>query len=165
MKTLQSERLRFCRVELSHATKKYVDWMNDKDIIAFLESGSNYNLSILKKYISEAHKKDNLFYAIHIIKSNEHIGNIKLDKINHKEKSAIYSILIGDKSKWGMGYAYEASKLIINYGFKELHLNKIILGVLKKNITAIKLYEKLNFIVLDNNYNNGKSLKMVLYND
>ena len=55
--------------------------------------------------------------------------------------------MMGDKTEWGKGYAKEASIAIINYAFEELGLNKVNLGVIDSNDVAVKLYEKIGFVV------------------
>ena len=59
--------------------------------------------------------------------------------------SGEYGIMIGDKSEWGKGYAFEASEAVINYCFNNIKLNEITLGVVDINYSALKLYEKLGF--------------------
>lgn len=56
-------------------------------------------------------------------------------------------IVIGDKNLWGHGYGNEATKLILEYGFKHLKLHRIQLMVLDFNKRAQHLYKKLGFVV------------------
>ena len=96
-------------------------------------------------YLTKYTEKPILFWAIVIKEGDTHIGNIKIDPINKNNKIGEYGILIGDKSKWGQGFAKEASKAIIDYCFNVLALRKITLGVIKDNVTAVKLYQNLGF--------------------
>ena len=48
-------------------------------------------------------------------------------------------------SKWGKGYATEASKACVDFGFNELNLKKIIAFVLPDNIGSVRVLEKLGF--------------------
>jgi len=54
--------------------------------------------------------------------------------------------VIGDKSQWGKGYATEAMELIIEYGFNQLNLNMIYLGVVQFNERAAALYKRVGFV-------------------
>ena len=108
--------------------------------------------------------------AIHLKSSNKHIGNIKIDPILVEANSGEYSILMGDKTNWGKGYGKEVSLRILKYGFVELGLSKITLGVIQDNIKAFNLYEKLGFTVDEiqknvGEYNNRSSnaLRMSLH--
>ena len=45
---------------------------------------------------------------------------------------------------WGNGYATEAAKLMINFGFKQLKLHRIEAGAAVENIKSIRVLEKLS---------------------
>jgi len=158
---LKSKRLVYEPLGLSHLSDKYVNWMNDKDVNIYMDSGGDYTLEKLKSFLLDQEKKEIFFWAIIKTDNQKHIGNIKIDPISKNTKSGEYGIMIGDKSEWGKGYANEASTTIINYCFNILGLNKINLGVKKSNTNAIKLYEKLGFVRYDRkkfpeNYKNVK---------
>jgi len=106
-----------------------------------------YTIEKLRSYLQEVEKNEILFWAIVIKDSNKHIGNIKIDPINNIHGFAEYGIMMGEKSEWGKGYAYEASKLAINYCFSEGNLRKINLGVVEDNASAVNLYKKLEFLI------------------
>jgi RimJ/RimL family protein N-acetyltransferase len=144
---LHTKRLRLIPLSTAHVSEDYVTWMNDDDVIKYLESGGNYTIKALKIYLDEQTKKEILFWAIHLKENNKHIGNIKIDPIDKTINSGEYGIMMGDKTAWGQGYASEASKVVIDYCFKKKIINRITLGVIDKNIGAVKLYKKLNFKV------------------
>ena len=79
-------------------------------------------------------------------KTNQHIGNIKIDPINYRHLYGEYGIMIGDKTTWGKGYAKEASIAVINFCFTKLSLRKINLGVIANNAMALSLYRSLGFV-------------------
>ncbi len=129
-----------------HLSQKYVDWMNDKQVNQFLESGGNYTLDMLRDFLTDVSNRDMCFWAINDKLNNQHIGNIKIDPINFKHGWGEYGILIGDKSYWGKGVGFEVSKAVIEFCFEgNLKLRKINLGVRTENISAIALYKKLGF--------------------
>lgn len=144
---LESERLTLTRVSIKHVSIEYLNWINDPEVHRYIETKGNYTMALLKAYVEERYKDEVYFWAIHLKGSNKHIGNIKIDPILIETKSAEYSILMGDKTNWGKGYAKEASLRILKYSFEELNLSKITLGVIQDNINAFKLYEKLGFTV------------------
>lgn len=55
-------------------------------------------------------------------------------------------IVIGDPEDWGHGYGTEATRLILDYGFRELNLHRVELLVLDYNQRARRVYEKLGFV-------------------
>jgi len=144
-KTLESGRLILKPVSMEHLTQEYVDWLNDKDVYRFLETGGNYSLEMLEEYLNSVVRNDIYFWAIHIKDSGIHIGNIKIDPVNSRHGTGEYGILMGRRSEWNKGYAKEASVRVIEYCFDEVKLRKITLGVVADNVNAVKLYEKIGF--------------------
>lgn len=155
---LTSERLVYKPLSYGHLSENYVNWMNDPEVIKYLETGGNYNIEMLKEYLSEVEKKEILFWGIHLKDSGQHIGNIKIDPINQKHGIGEYGILMGNRLEWGKGYAKEASILIINFCFNVLKLRKITLGVVENNTSAVALYNKIGFLV------EGRYINHVFYN-
>lgn len=157
---IESKRLIFKPISLEHLSQDYVDWMNDPDVIRYLESGGDYSLSKLENYISEIVQRDIYFWGIHTKESKLHIGNIKIDPISVKHGRGEYGILLGRKSEWGKGFAKESTIRILNYCFDVLCLRKITLGVVADNIAALQLYKKLNFkqegVYKSHSFHNGK---------
>lgn len=143
---LSSERLIYEPLSLKHLSNNYVKWLNDKHVNRYMESGGDYSIKKLEKYLINQERKKMFFWAIKLKKNGKHIGNIKIDPICKKNESGEYGIMIGDKSEWGKGYGAESSKRIIKYCFDDLNLFKINLGVNIKNQKAIKLYESLGFV-------------------
>jgi RimJ/RimL family protein N-acetyltransferase len=124
----------------------YVNWMNNPDVFRYLETGGNYTLDDLKQYLQTVERTpDILFWAIHLREDQKHIGNIKIDPINKRHNLGEYGIMMGDSSEWGKGYAKEASQLVIEHCFEDLHIRKITLGVVEDNEPALKLYHNLGF--------------------
>ena len=55
------------------------------------------------------------------------------------------STLIGNKAYWGKGIATSALRLLCEYAFNEMNLNRIYTYVLKDNIGSIRKNEKNGF--------------------
>lgn len=146
---LNSERLIYEPLGVSHLSKRYLGWMNDKEVTKFLDAGGDYTMFKLNDFLKKNQEKKILFWAIKIKKTGLHIGNIKIDPIEKISKIGHYGIMIGDREKWSKGYAFEASETIIDFCFKKLLLSEIILGVQKKNIYALRLYLKLGFKIYE----------------
>jgi ribosomal-protein-alanine N-acetyltransferase len=146
---LETERLILSSITLADCSENYLSWLNDKDVNMYLESGFyQHNMQGLVDFVNgyQSNKKA-VFLVIRLKENNKHIGNIKIDKINYIHRNCEYGIMMGDKTEWGKGYAKEASIAIINYAFEELGLNKVNLGVIDSNDVAVKLYEKIGFVV------------------
>ena len=142
---LNSDRLILKPLSTTFLSQKYVDWMNDEQVIRYLESGGDYTLDKLKSYLEEVESNPKYFWAITLRSSGEHIGNIKIDPIHPLHRFGEYGIMIGDRTSWGKGFAKEASNLVLDYCFQKLNLRKINLGVIASNDGAVKLYQQLGF--------------------
>jgi [ribosomal protein S5]-alanine N-acetyltransferase len=72
---------------------------------------------------------------------NDFIGmagmNLSCDKFKSGE---IYYKLL--PQHWGKGYATEISRILVKFGFENLHLHKIEAGVATENIKSIRVLEK-----------------------
>ena len=143
--TLETERLKLEPLSIKYCSSKYVNWLNDPEIYKYLDSGGSYTKKTLLDYLTKYTEQSVYFWAIIIKEDNAHIGNIKVDQIIKKNHTGEFGILMGDKNKWGQGFAKEATKLVIDYCFNVLELRKITLGVIKDNIAAVKLYQNLGF--------------------
>lgn len=125
----------------------YPDWFSDHDVHRYNTHWSRpQSRKDIIKFVEGLHlDKSKIVFSVYSIQDNKHIGNISLQNINHQHQSAEMAFLFGEKAYWGKGYATEASKIIIEHGFKFLNLNRIYLGCLAANIGMITLAEKLSF--------------------
>jgi RimJ/RimL family protein N-acetyltransferase len=86
--------------------------------------------------------KESSSYEVFAICDNEtkqHIGNISLQNISQKNKSAEFAIIIGEKSFMGKGIGKEAGKIILEYAFNTLKLHRVYCGTSEYNIAMQKL--------------------------
>jgi len=169
---IETERLILDPISVKYCNDKYLGWLNNEEIYQYLDSGGNYTQNDLFDYLTLNTKVPILFWAIIVKESNKHIGNIKIDPINQRNKIGEYGILIGDQEYWGKGYSKEASIAVINYCFKQIGLRKICLGVIKDNKPAVKLYENLGFITEGISHMHGiyggkycDALRMAIFNN
>lgn len=93
-------------------------------------------------------KRDPERFLYRIIESGseETIGMIELGRIDYTNKSGrIGKFLIGESSARGKGIGQSVLNLLITFGFEELGLQRITLGVFDFNLSAILCYEKAGF--------------------
>lgn len=95
------------------------------------------------------------------------VGLIGLLGIDKKNSKAEYYITIGDRDYLGKGVAYQSSKLLLQYAFKQLNLNKVYLYTEVENRGAQRLFEKVGFskegLVKDDLFFNGKFVSRYMY--
>ena len=123
-------------------TEDYLNWLNDKEVNKFLESRfSIINIDNLFKYVHQIMSNvDVYFFAICLKESGKHIGNIKLGPINNFHNRAEIGLMIGDKNCWGKGYGKQAIKLITQFAFDSLKLNKVTAGCYSTNVASKKSF-------------------------
>ena len=69
-------------------------------------------------------------------------GLMDISKINHK---AELMIVIYEDRNYDKGYGTEALRLLLNFGFKQLNLHRIVLFTHDINMRAQRVYEKIGF--------------------
>ena len=123
-------------------SKKYLNWMNDKEIQQYTEQKYNkHSITDIRNFVKEKNKsKTELLYGIFLNehKLNTHIGNIKIGQINFRHKSAEISYFIGEKKLWGKGYTTLAIREIIKLA-KKKGLKKLRAGLYEMNIGSKKV--------------------------
>ncbi len=73
------------------------------------------------------------------------IGLTSLRHLDHRNRTATFGILIGEKDCWYKGYGTEATKLMLDYGFTVLNMHNIDLTTYAYNKAAHKTYLKAGF--------------------
>lgn len=108
-----------------------------------------YKNSEIKKleFISGKVKKEDLFDKkgknFLIFAGANAVGFVNLE-INKTNKSADFGILI-NRNDWGKGYGKDAGKLIVDFCFDILKLNRVELITYSHNIRAQKFFKSLGF--------------------
>jgi RimJ/RimL family protein N-acetyltransferase len=159
---LKGKRIYLREIRLSDVNENYLRWVNDPDVIQYLEVRHNPPRSIesLKEFVKRvSNDKDTVFMAIVLNKNDMHIGNIKLGPINRQHRLAEVGLLIGEKGYWGKGYATEAISLMVQYAFNTFKLHKLTSGCYALNKGSIKVFQKNGFEI------EGIREKHCLYND
>ena len=93
-------------------------------------------------YIKDKMDKDATMFSMIEKDTNEFIGNIEF--FNRVDDEAEWGIVLTTK-KQNKGYGKEALRRSVEYGFNELNLNRIYLGVYANNPRAIHVYEQCGF--------------------
>ena len=78
-----------------------------------------------------------------ILKDGTFIGDVSITSIKSNETGEIAYYF--NPLYWKKGYAYEACKAIVNYGFEQLKLKYITAQIDAANVNSKKLVERLGF--------------------
>jgi ribosomal-protein-alanine N-acetyltransferase len=146
---IEGERLYLREVRLSDVNENYYRWMNDPEVIKYLESRFYPNSTEgLGEYVkSKIGDEYNVFLAIILKEGDRHIGNIKLGPINFIHRFADVALIVGEKDCWGKGYATEAIRLISNYAFNQLNLHRLTSGCYDANKGSAQCFQKAGFSI------------------
>lgn len=110
----------------------------------FLKQWSNYSYPLTSEQIMERIKSDDI-KLLAIEDECVLIGTIQIFKFDISLGSARVGCFLIDPSCQGMGYGEKALRKVVEYGFKELEVKSINLGVFDYNSGAIRCYEKVGF--------------------
>jgi len=125
------------------------DWRNDPNFRKHFREYRELNLSQQEKWFETQVVADNttLMFSIRRNEDNHLLGCCGLVYINWVHRHADLSLYIGLDDKYidDEGYAEESCKLILNYGFNELCLNKIWTEIYEFDEKKKALYDKFGF--------------------
>ncbi len=124
-----------------------VPWVNDSEVTRTLAIGSaavdrQTEEVFIEKMNASGH--DALF-GIVVQRTDQLVGSAGLHQIDFRHRRASFGIMIGEKRAWGKGYGTEATALVVDYAFRQLHLNRVQLHVYEYNPRGIRVYEKVGF--------------------
>jgi len=147
---INTERFQLKTLTVDDATEEYLSWFSSSkevgEYIAYAKTNADINK--LRQYVKEREDREDVLFLGIFTDSGQHIGNIKYEPINLKDKSATMGILIGDKEWRGKGVATEVIKDSGKYLKENYKIKYIDLGVNKDNIAAVSAYKKMKFKVI-----------------
>ena len=149
-------------------TEKYVRWMNDENVVQFLESRwQTYTIEDLRDYVRNIVRNPNDFlFGIFLENDGNHIGNIKIGNVNKIHRFGSLGLIIGERDAWGKGYGTEAIRHATSYAFNNLNLNKLIAGIYLNNIGSTRAFKKAGFreigVLKNHRFCNGSYVDEIL---
>lgn len=161
MKNFSIMTKRFCvrKLKLFDVNLNYMQWFKEKKIQNFIGKTNYKNISELKDYFkNENKKKDTIFLGIFTKQNKQHIGNIKFYNLCKVKNSCELGIMIGNKNWRNKSVAYETLVSCLKNLKKNFLMEKIYLGVEKKNYYAVKLYKKIGFKIIKIRIKNHRSI-------
>ncbi len=101
----------------------------------------------LEKLNREQSDPHTIVYTICTRERDQIIGKTTFYRIDWVGRTAVFYLAISEAANWQKGYGGEVTRLMVEYAFDTLNLNRIQLHVFKDNKAAVKVYEKAGFIV------------------
>lgn len=146
-KVLQSERLILRKFKESDAKEIYEGYVNQEGFLyyAHKEKRTLEEEILSLKGIDEKYKRNDYYnWLITLKDNNKIIGAINL-KVNDFNESLEFNYAIDDRYK-GNGYMTESLKIVKDYCFNELKVNRLFGGCEINNIGSKKVMEKCSFV-------------------
>lgn len=125
-------------------------WVNDPEIgdnlsDIFLHAQSLQETEAFLTGVLEGKEQNQKNFVIADKETEEYIGQIDLIKIDWKNRLAEMGIVIGRKELLGKGFGTEAIRVMQNFVFQRLNLNRLQLILHDYNIRAHRCYLKCGF--------------------
>lgn len=131
-------------LELDDA-EQILKWHNDPELYRSLASPfRNVSRTTVEEWLrqKQGYLANEVNLAICRASDSVHIGNIYLRTIDWVARHAELHIFIGDPACQSKGHGREATRLLIDYAFRQLGLARVYLHVLADNARAIKMYQR-----------------------
>lgn len=145
--TLTGERVILRPITIDDAADMFAS-LSDKESMRLTGTQQKFTFEQVEKYCQRVHTADDrVDYAI-TDKDKPHIylGEVVLNEIDPVNKSASFRIALAAEKYFGKGYGSEATRLMIEHGFRTLNLHRIELEVYDFNPRAQYVYEKAGFV-------------------
>jgi RimJ/RimL family protein N-acetyltransferase len=158
MKTglLVGKKVRLAQLDPEQIARAFHRWGRDSEYSRLLDNevARRFSISATQKWIEKDQETvvtgnpyDSFFFQLRSLVDDRHVGFVGLGGFNWAMGDAWVGIAIGERTDWGEGFGTDAMRLIVRYGFGELNLRRITLGVFSYNPRAIRSYEKAGFVV------------------
>lgn len=137
----------YLRSTLESDASIMLEYTQNEEIRYMTGTTTEFTLEQIIAHIRNVKKDTSRYdFAICLKDSDEMIGELAILDIDEENKKAGFRITLASISLTGKGYGTEAMKLIIDFVFNQLKLNRIELEVFSHNLRGIRAYEKIGFV-------------------
>jgi [ribosomal protein S5]-alanine N-acetyltransferase len=138
---LESSRIYLRALEERDLDGPWFQWLNDPEVCRYNSHATFPNTATEMRdfFESTRRSRDAVVLAMVWKETDEHIGNLSLQRINWIDRTADLAILLGDRRFWKTGVSTEACRLLVEYGFIRLGLERIQCGTTDDNVGMQKL--------------------------
>ncbi|MFF4045164.1 GNAT family N-acetyltransferase [Streptomyces chartreusis] len=122
--------------------------IEDPEVVRFTgEASEEFPMERLRSwYGSRSAQNDRLDLAVTDRATGELVGEVVLYEWDATARSCTFRTLVGPRGR-GRGIGTEATRLIVGHGFEQLGLHRIQLDAYGHNPRALRVYEKVGFVV------------------
>ena len=140
--TLYTDRLILRRLKRSDVDDVY-EYSSDPAVSQYLMWSPHSKKAVSRRYLKDITKKYKTaeFYTWGIEFEGRIVGTVGFNSFNLEYNSAEVGYVISSKY-WRLGFATEALRRILKYGFLELNLNRIEIRYMSQNTASLRVAEK-----------------------
>jgi RimJ/RimL family protein N-acetyltransferase len=121
-------------------------WVNDLETLRLFGGHSPTPLEGEAKWYEQAiGAKDSAHFTVYALPELRPVGTTSLEGVNHRNRTAVFGLLVGNPADRGKGYGTEATRLVLRYAFGTLGLHNVMLTVFEYNPAGVRAYEKAGF--------------------
>ena len=122
-------------------------WINDRPQVLL---NSSYRPVAYRQHLAWLEgitgRPDATIFGIRLVEDQSLVGSCQLHSVSAVDRSAELQIRLGVVEKRGKGLGTQAVRLLLDYGFRDLNLERVHLQVIWTNVAAIRVYEKSGFV-------------------
>ncbi len=126
---------------------RIVEVLADPRVVEHLDQWSRapYTEAMAAAWVAGEGVPPGIHWAVECREDGAFIGSTGLEDIDHVNRRCEWGIWTGPPQRWGRGYGTEACMLAVEYAFRHLALEKVVLEVYAGNPRARRAYEKAGF--------------------
>jgi RimJ/RimL family protein N-acetyltransferase len=144
--TLAGDRITLRPITINDAEAMFAS-LSDAESMRLTGTQQTFTFEQVQQYCQRiAQADDRADYAITLKDAGTYVGEVVLNDINWFNRSADFRIALAGSKWFGKGYGTEATRLIVDFGFRTLKLHRIELEVYDFNPRAQHVYEKVGFV-------------------
>ncbi|MFC4636850.1 GNAT family N-acetyltransferase [Deinococcus hohokamensis] len=139
------------RLRLVPMGTEYLDQMMDglkhEEFRRLTGTQKHFTRAEVERFLAQvAQADDRADWAILHAADGVYLGEVVLNDLDEVNRSMNFRIALNDPARVGQGYGTEATRAVIEYGFAQVGLHRISLGVYAFNPRARRVYEKCGFV-------------------
>ncbi len=131
-----------------HLLPTYQRWLNDFELLKLIDRRFR---PLSADWITTWYERntrgdqDTMIFTIWERSTETPIGNVALQDVDYRNRTAELGIFIGESAARGKGYGTETTGLILDFAFRMLGLHNVMLRVYDYNGSARRCYERAGF--------------------
>ncbi|MBB3114381.1 RimJ/RimL family protein N-acetyltransferase [Paenibacillus phyllosphaerae] len=147
------------------------EWVNEPEIVdclsdVFLYPQTAHDTRKFLDAVIERENEDHRGFVIADLETSVYMGQIDLFSFDWRSRVAEMGMVIGNPALHGLGFGSEAIRLLQQFAFNQLNLNRLELKVHADNAKAIRCYINCGFQeegrLRDRHFANGKYNDLIL---